>query len=120
MSQYTPTEIKLNRDKRMLTLSFQDGSSYELSCEYLRVFSPSAEVQGHSPEEATLQIGKEHVNITKIEPVGNYAVLLHFDDGHNTGYYTWDNLYHLCTDQEQNWAQYLADLKTAGVNRLPH
>ncbi len=120
MSQYTPTEIKLNRDNRMLTVSFPDGSSYDLSCEYLRVFSPSAEVQGHSADEATLQIGKEHVNITKIEPVGNYAVLLHFDDGHNTGYYAWETLYELGINQEQNWANYLADLKAAGINRLPH
>lgn len=117
MSKPLPTELNLHRQSRVLEISFGDGAHYNLPCEYLRAFSPSAEVQGHGPGQEVLQLGKEDVNIDRIEPVGNYAVCLHFDDGHNTGIYSWDTLYRLGTDQEKNWKQYLARLKAAGHSR---
>jgi DUF971 family protein len=117
MSKRIPTDIKLHKKSRLLEVSFNDGAHFQLPCEYLRVFSPSAEVQGHSPEQAVLQVGKEEVNIESIEPVGNYAVQLNFDDGHNTGLYSWDTLYDLGVNQEQNWNKYLADLEAAGHKR---
>ena len=120
MSKLTPTEIKLHKRTRILEVTFQDDTRYELPCEYLRVFSPSAEVRGHGPETETLQVGKENVNIVHIEPVGNYAVRLDFDDGHNSGFYSWDCLYELGRDQEANWAKYLADLEAAGHKRQEH
>lgn len=112
-----PTEIRLHQRSRMLELSFSDGARFELSCEYLRVFSPSAEVRGHSPAQAKLQTGKRNVQITAIEPVGNYAVKLVFDDGHDSGLYSWDYLYELGIKHEQNWQQYLAQLEAAGASR---
>ncbi len=112
-----PTEIQLHSKSRVLEIAFDDGSRFQLPCEYLRVFSPSAEVQGHGPGQEVLQVGKENVNIEKIEPVGNYAVCLHFDDGHNTGIYAWDTLYRLGRDYEQNWANYLRRLEEAGHKR---
>ena len=114
-----PTDIKLHQKSRILEVTFDDGSRYELSCEYLRVYSPSAEVRGHGPGQEVLQVGKENVNITNIEPVGTYAVCLHFDDGHNTGIYSWDWLKHLGNDYEQLWPQYLDRLKRAGHHRKP-
>ena len=117
MAKHIPTDIKLHKKSRMLELTFNDGSHFELPCEYLRVFSPSAEVQGHSEDQAVLQVGKEEVNIVGIEPVGNYAVQLNFDDGHNTGLYAWDTLYDLGANYEANWQQYLADLEAAGHKR---
>jgi DUF971 family protein len=117
MSKVMPTELNLHRHSRVLEISFDNGDHYNLSCEYLRVFSPSAEVQGHGPGQETLQIGKEDVNIEQITPVGNYAVCLHFDDGHNTGIYSWDTLYDLGKNQEQNWQKYLAALEQAGHKR---
>ncbi|MEW7978430.1 MAG: DUF971 domain-containing protein [gamma proteobacterium symbiont of Phacoides pectinatus] len=119
MSLHVPTELNLHRHSKVLEVSFDDGASFNLSCEYLRVFSPSAEVQGHGPGQEALQIGKEDVNIDQITPVGNYAVCLHFDDGHNTGIYSWDTLYDLGANQERNWRDYLARLSEAGVQRKP-
>lgn len=114
-----PTEIKLHQKSRVLEVTFDDGSHFNLSCEYLRVFSPSAEVRGHGPGQEVLQLGKEAVNITAIEPVGSYAVTLHFDDGHNTGIYSWEYLHDLGTNQEQNWQRYLERLTAAGHSRKP-
>jgi DUF971 family protein len=112
-----PTDINLHQESRVLEISFDDGNKFELSCEYLRVYSPSAEVRGHGPGEEILQLGKEEVNITAIEPVGNYAIKLEFDDGHNTGIYSWDTLYVLGSNQEEMWAKYLGRLEKAGHKR---
>ncbi|MES9868921.1 MAG: DUF971 domain-containing protein [Sedimenticola sp.] len=117
MSKHVPTELNLHRQSRVLEISFEDGAHFNLPCEYLRVFSPSAEVQGHSPGQEVLQVGKEDVNIEQISPVGNYAVAFHFDDGHNTGIYSWDTLYSLGANHEQNWKDYLARLEAAGHKR---
>ena len=112
-----PTEINFHRQSKVLEISFGDGSRFNLPCELLRVYSPSAEVQGHSPDQRVLQVGKEDVNIERIEPVGNYAVLLHFDDGHNTGIYSWETLYTLGQHYAELWAQYLNELEAAGHKR---
>jgi len=114
-----PTDIKLHQKSRMLEIAFDDGSHFNLPCEYLRVYSASAEVRGHGPGQEVLQIGKENVNIAHIEPVGTYAVSLHFDDGHNTGIYSWDWLHHLGVNQESLWNQYLDRLAKAGYTRKP-
>lgn len=115
-----PTDLKLHQKSRILEVAFDDGSHYRLSCEYLRVYSPSAEVRGHGPGQEILQIGKENVNITNIEPVGTYAVTLHFDDGHNTGIYSWDWLQHLGANYDDLWRQYLERLQKAGHQRKPN
>ena len=112
-----PTDINLHQQSKILELKFEDGSHFQLPCEYLRVYSPSAEVQGHGPGEEVLQLAKEEVNITAIEPVGNYAIKLEFDDGHNTGIYSWDTLYILGQNQEEMWAGYLDRLEKAGHKR---
>lgn len=112
-----PTDIKLHQKSRYLEVAFEDGRRFRLPCEYLRVYSPSAEVRGHGPGQEVLQIGKEQVNITNIEPVGSYAVCLRFDDGHDTGLYSWDWLYHLGVNQEQLWQQYLEKLSKTGYQR---
>jgi len=117
MSKVTPTELNLHRDSRVLEITFDNGEHYNLSCEYLRVFSPSAEVRGHGPGQETLQVGKEDVNIEQITPVGNYAVCLHFDDGHNAGIYSWDKLYELGSNQANNWKSDLEALEKAGHKR---
>lgn len=117
MSSPRPTEIKLHKTARVLEIAFDDGARFELPCEYLRVYSPSAEVRGHSPGQETLQLDKEEVNIDNIEPVGQYAVTLHFDDGHNTGIYNWDLLYALGENREYNWQAYLDELAAAGHQR---
>lgn len=117
MSKPLPLEISLHRQSRVLEVKFDDGSSFNLPCEYLRVFSPSAEVQGHSPGERVLQVGKEYVNVQHIEPVGNYAVCLHFDDEHNTGIYSWEYLYRLGVQHKENWSTYLVELERAGHKR---
>jgi len=116
-SAHKPTDIKLHQKSRVLEVTFDDGAHFELSCEYLRVYSPSAEVRGHGPGQEVLQLGKENVNITGIEPVGNYAVKLEFDDGHNTGIYSWDTLYTLGSEKEALWAEYLERLEKAGHKR---
>ncbi len=112
-----PTEIKLHQASRVLEVAFEDGARFQLPCEYLRVFSPSAEVRGHGPGTGTLVTGKEQVSITAIEPVGHYAVKLVFDDGHATGLYSWNILHDLGVNQEQNWRDYLRRLAEAGHQR---
>ena len=112
-----PTEISLHRKSRVLEVALDDGSRFNLPCEYLRVCSPSAEVRGHGPGQETLQVGKESVNIVEVEPVGNYAVCLHFDDGHDTGIYSWETLYDLGRNYEPYWEAYLHALKDAGHER---
>lgn len=114
-----PTDIKLHQKSHILEISFDDGANFRFPCEYLRVYSPSAEVRGHGPGQEVLQIGKENVNITNIEPVGTYAVCLHFDDGHNTGIYSWDLLHNLGLNQDRLWSEYLARLENAGYKRNP-
>jgi DUF971 family protein len=113
----TPTELNLHQLSRVLEISFDDGAHFSLPCEYLRVYSPSAEVQGHGPGQRVLQVGKEDVGIDKIEPVGHYAICLHFDDEHNTGIYSWDYLYRLGVEQERLWKEYLDELEQAGHKR---
>jgi DUF971 family protein len=110
-----PIEIKIRTESRVLDVCFDDGSRYELPFEYLRVFSPSAEVKGHGAGEGTLQIGKERVGITGVEPIGNYALRLLFDDGHNTGLYSWSLLHELGRDQRTNWQRYLERCRAAGI-----
>lgn len=118
-SKVRPTDIKLHQKSRVLEVAFDNDTSFKFSCEYLRVYSPSAEVQGHGPGQEVLQIGKQNVNILNIEPVGTYAVCLHFDDGHNTGIYSWEWLHHLGIDQEKLWQQYLDRLQQSGYKREP-
>jgi len=112
-----PTAIRLRTQSRILDVRFDDGSHFELSFEYLRVFSPSAEVKGHTIGEGILQTGKEDVGISSVEPVGNYALRLNFDDGHNTGLYSWSLLYELGRDRAANWARYLQRCTEAGIAR---
>jgi DUF971 family protein len=114
-----PTEIKLHQKSRLLEIAFDDGKRFSLPCEYLRVFSPSAEVRGHGPGQEVLQVGKRDVEIREIEPVGNYAVKLAFSDGHDTGLYSWDYLHELGEKQESSWKSYLARLEAAGASRDP-
>ena len=111
------TEIKLHRRSRRLELAFDSGEQFDLSAEYMRVYSPSADVQGHSPEQAVLQEGKREVGIDRIEAVGQYALRLFFDDGHNTGIYAWKWLYELGADQAGKWQNYLDRLEAAGGSR---
>jgi DUF971 family protein len=113
-----PRRITYHRKSRLLEVSFDD-TTMELPAELLRVYSPSAEVRGHAPEQRRLQTGKKYVNITTIEPVGNYAVRLIFDDGHDSGLYGWDFLHDLGTHQERYWRDYLKELKAANASRLP-
>ena len=113
----TPVEIRLRKASRLLAIEFDDGSTFELPFEYLRVFSPSAEVKGHGPGQEVLQTGKENVRITSVEPIGLYAVRLNFDDGHDTGLYTWKYLRELGERQSENWRAYLDRLKAAGYAR---
>ncbi len=117
MTAVRPVEIKLHQKSRVLELHFQDGFECNLTCEYLRVYSPSAEVKGHGPGQEVLQTGKEKVNITEMTPQGNYALKLHFDDGHDTGLYSWDYLYELGRYYEDNWKKYLERLAAAGHER---
>ena len=112
-----PTALTLHRASRVLEVAFDDGAAFRLPCEYLRVESPSAEVQGHAPEQKVLVAGKRGVTIEAIEPVGHYAVALRFDDGHSTGLYTWAYLHQLGREQDQRWARYEAALAAAGLSR---
>ncbi len=114
-----PTEIKLRTKSRQLDIDFSDGSRFELPFEYLRVHSPSAEVKGHGPGQEVLQTGKEAVGITELQPVGHYAIRIVFDDGHDTGLYTWQYLHELGRDQPRLWQAYLDRLTTAGYARKP-
>jgi DUF971 family protein len=113
-----PRKITYHRSSRVLEVVFDDAG-FELPAELLRVYSPSAEVRGHSADERRLQAGKKHVAVTAIEPVGNYAVRLTFDDGHDSGLYGWEFLRDLGTHQERYWREYLAELKAANASRLP-
>ncbi|MCP5244928.1 MAG: DUF971 domain-containing protein [Burkholderiales bacterium] len=112
-----PTEIKLHNKSRILDITFSDGKKFHYTCEFLRVYSPSAEVSGHGLGQEILQTGKKNVNILKIEPVGHYAIQLFFSDGHNTGLYSWDLLYKYGLNQDKMWQQYLQRLKDANATR---
>ncbi len=113
-----PTEITLDRKRRMLVLSYADAV-HELSFEFLRVYSPSAEVRGHGPGQEVLQVGKREVDILELEPVGMYAIKPRFSDGHDTGIYSWDYLYQLAMRRDDAWADYLRRLEAAGASRDP-
>ena len=115
--KHIPTNMTYHSKRHILELEFNTGENFELSAEYLRVYSPSAEVQGHGPGQEVLQIGKQDVSINKIEPVGHYAVQLFFDDNHDTGIYSWDTLYQLGKEHDTLWANYLRRLKEAGHKR---
>lgn len=114
-----PTEITLHRKSRLLEIAFDDGSRFQLPFEFLRVYSPSAEVRGHGPGQETLQQGKRDVDVLSLEPVGNYAVKPGFSDGHDSGLYSWDYLYMLGREQERLWSEYLARLEREGGTRDP-
>ncbi|WP_349360425.1 DUF971 domain-containing protein [Stappia sp.] len=114
-----PTEIRLSKDKKRLTVTFDTGESHVYEAEYLRVCSPSAEVQGHSPSQKKTVPGKRDVGIMQIEPIGNYAVKLHFDDLHNTGLYSWDYFIKLARERDEMWGGYLRDLEEKGLSRDP-
>jgi len=112
-----PTEIKLHQKSRVLEIAFANGKSFSLPCEFLRVYSPSAEVRGHGPGQEVLQVGKKAVEISKVEPVGTYAVQLFFSDGHDTGIFSWDLLYDYGLHQDEMWQHYLRRLAEAGASR---
>jgi len=114
-----PTEIKLHQKSRVLEIAFSDGKRFELPCEFLRVYSPSAEVRGHGPGQEVLQVGKKNVEITDVQPVGSYAVQLVFSDGHGSGLYSWDDLYDLGVNQEALWQKYLERMNEARASREP-
>jgi DUF971 family protein len=114
-----PTEIKLHKQSKLMEIAFDDGSQFNLPFEGLRVFSPSAEVRGHGPGQETLQVGKKNVDISAIEPVGHYAVVLVFDDKHDSGIYSWDYLYDLGKHYDVYWREYLRRLEEAGESREP-
>jgi DUF971 family protein len=116
-SETFPTEIKLHQKSRVLEIAFADGRSFRLPYEFLRVYSPSAEVRGHGPGQEVLQTGKRAIEIRHLEPVGSYAVQPQFSDGHGTGIYSWDYLYELGQNQEKLWSEYLGKLQKAGASR---
>lgn len=120
MPEPRPVSINLQKKSRVLTVSFDDGAVFDLSCEFLRIYSPSAEVKGHGPGQEVLQTGKENVTITSIEPVGNYAIKPLFDDGHDTGIYSWSYLYELGANHDKYWREYLEALARAGYQRKMH
>ena len=119
MSTPIPTEIKLHQVSRKLEIAFNDGTRFELPYEFLRVYSPSAEVRGHGPGQEVLQVGKQNIGIKSIEPVGAYAVTLTFSDGHDTGIYSWDYLYELGANYAALWDRYLSRMNAAGASREP-
>jgi DUF971 family protein len=112
-----PTELRLHKDRRTLTIAFDTGDAFDLSAEYLRVRSPSAEVQGHSPDERKTVAGKQNVAILEVNPIGNYAVRLVFDDMHSTGIFSWEYLHELGRTRETNWQDYLDELAGKGLTR---
>jgi DUF971 family protein len=114
-----PVELRLKRAERLLEITFDEGSRFSLPAEYLRVESPSAEVQGHGPGQKTLVHGRAHVGIIGLEPVGNYAVRINFDDLHDTGIYSWNYLYQLGVEREKRWREYLEALAANGLSREP-
>jgi DUF971 family protein len=118
-SQHTPTEIRVKREEKTLEIDFDDGSSFSLPAELLRVESPSAEVQGHGPGQKTVVAGRRHVGIMDVEPVGNYAVRLKFDDLHDTGIFSWQTLYDYGTRKDELWDAYLMALTAQGLSRDP-
>ena len=113
----TPSEIKFHKKSKLLEIIFDDNTECMLSSEFLRVYSPSAEVQGHSPEQAVLQVGKENVSINNIEPVGNYAIKIFFSDGHDTGLYSWQYLHMLAKNYQELWTEYIGKLDASGIQR---
>jgi len=117
MEENLPTDIKLHKKSSTLEIVFAGENSYQLTAEFLRVYSPSAEVRGHGKGQEVLQTGKRQVKLLNIEPVGNYAIKLSFDDGHDSGFYSWSYLYELCTEFDSLWDKYLAQLETAGASR---
>lgn len=119
MSLPQATEITLHQHSRTLEIAYDDGTRHSLPAEFLRVHSPSAEVRGHGEGQEVLQVGKQQVGITGIEPVGQYAIKIVFDDGHDSGLFSWDYLYGLGNDQEILWHNYLSRVKKAGASRLP-
>ncbi|PLX39635.1 MAG: hypothetical protein C0606_01100 [Hyphomicrobiales bacterium] len=119
MEDIWPTEIRLKKDRRGLVVAFDTGETFDLSSEYLRVMSPSAEVQGHSPDERKTVPGKINVEIMKLEPVGNYAIKIDFDDMHDTGIYSWQTLAELGRQHDALWARYLSELQQQGMSREP-
>ena len=118
-TRYRPTEIRLKREEKTLEIDFEDGKSFRLSAELLRVESPSAEVQGHGPSQKTLVAGRRHVGIMAVEPVGNYAIRIKFDDMHDTGIYSWDTLYDYGQRQEEMWQDYLKAIEAESLSRDP-
>ena len=117
MASPIPESIVVHQQSKLLELGYAGGLVYKLPFEFLRVLSPSAEVKGHGPGQETLQTGKRHVGIVSLEPVGHYAVKPTFSDGHDSGLYTWDYLFELCTKQEEFWKDYLSKLEVAGLER---
>lgn len=116
-TQPQPIELKLHQKSRVLEIAYSDGNVFRLPCEFLRVYSPSAEVRGHGPGQEVLQVGKSSVEISRIEPVGSYAVQFVFSDGHDTGIYSWDLLYDYGLHQEEMWRRYLKRMEAAGASR---
>jgi DUF971 family protein len=114
-----PTEVKLHQKSRVLEIAFSDGKRFTLPYEFLRVYSPSAEVRGHGPGQEVLQVGKKNIEITQIDPVGTYAVQPVFSDGHDTGIYSWDYFYMLGVNQDEMWQTYLRRMEAAGASREP-
>ena len=114
-----PTEIKLHQASRVLEITFDDGKSFRFPYEFLRVYSPSAEVRGHGPGQEVLQVGKRDVTIANVEPVGHYALRPRFSDGHDSGIYSWDYLYALGEEQDALWQRYLDRMTQAGAKREP-
>jgi DUF971 family protein len=119
MSDPWPTELRLHKDRKSLSVAFDNGETFALAAEYLRVRSPSAEVQGHSPGERRIVAGKRDVRILELQPVGNYAVRLVFDDLHSTGIFTWDYLFELGRNRERYWSEYLGELEAKQLSRAP-
>ena len=117
MTERIPTSITLHQKSRVMEIAFSDGRTFKLPYEFLRVYSPSAEVRGHGPGQEVLQVGKRNVEIRGLEPIGSYAVQPQFSDGHDTGIYSWDYLYELGDRQEKLWSEYLERLKTANASR---
>lgn len=118
-TQHHPVEIRLNREAKTLEVDFDDGKKFSIPAELLRVESPSAEVQGHGPDQKKIVGGRKHVAILKVVPVGNYAVELQFDDLHDSGIYSWDTLYNFGEHQDEIWAEYLKNLEAHGLSREP-
>ena len=116
-TNHTPTDIKLHQLSRILEVCFDNGETFKLPCEYLRVYTPSAEALGHAPGQEILQTGKENVNISEIKPMGNYGIEPTFTDGHNSGIYSWDMLYKLGSENQTLWANYLEALQKSGYTR---